>query len=141
MRTIAAAGDDRTAAKTAVECAAAEKTAPADPTRRPRRLGDGAESRASDSAVSNDRPQLGGVSPTIRPPRGGSKLDRVLTMLSSTSGGTIAELIAAIDWLPHTTRAAFTGLRKRGYELTLSRGERDGASVYRVVASGNERKR
>ena len=141
MKTIAAAGDDRTTANTDVESAAVEKTAPAEPKRHPRRLGAGAESRASETAVANDRPQLGGVSPAVRPPREGSKLDRVLAMLSSASGATIAELIAATDWLPHTTRAALTGLRKRGYELRLTRGERDGASVYRVVAPGNEWKR
>jgi hypothetical protein len=140
MKTIAAAGDDRTAAKTVVESAAVEKTAPAEPKRDARRLGAGAKSHASEIRVSNDRPQLGGVSPAVRAPREGSKLDRLLAMLSSASGATIAELIAATDWLPHTTRAALTGLRKRGYELGLSRGERDSASVYRVIASGNEGK-
>ena len=71
----------------------------------------------------------------------GSKLDRVLAMLSATSGATIAELIAATHWLPHTTRAVLTGLRKRGYELTLTCGERDGASVYRIVGPSVEPKR
>jgi len=41
-----------------------------------------------------------GVSPAVRPPRDGSKLDRVLAMLSATSGATIAELMAATRWLP-----------------------------------------
>ena len=53
----------------------------------------------------------------IRPsaPRGGSKLARVIALLERDHGATIAELIAATGWLAHTTRAALTGLRKRGY--------------------------
>src|SRR6202030_318431 len=42
-----------------------------------------------------------------------------------------ADLTQATGWLPHTTRAALTGLRKRGYTVIR---ERIGAgdSVYRV---------
>jgi uncharacterized protein DUF3489 len=88
-----------------------------------------------DRAVANAAVESATVEKTasVDPPREGSKLDRVLAMLSATSGATIAELIAATHWLPHTTRAVLTGLRKRGYELTLTRGERDGVSVYRIA--------
>ena len=48
-------------------------------------------------------------------PRGGSKLARVIALLERDHGATIEELIAATGWLAHTTRAALTGLRKRGY--------------------------
>ncbi len=67
-----------------------------------------------------------------------SKLGRVLDMLAADAGATIGELTAATGWLEHTTRAALTGLRHRGYELSLTRKERDGASVYRIVARGEE---
>ena len=40
---------------------------------------------------------------------------RVVGLLQRDRGATLAEIIAATDWLPHTTRAALTGLRKRGY--------------------------
>jgi Protein of unknown function (DUF3489) len=73
-----------------------------------------------------------------RTPRPNSKLGRVLSMLVVDAGATIGELTAATGWLEHTTRAALTGLRHRGYELTLTRKERDGASVYRIVARGEE---
>jgi len=76
-----------------------------------------------------------------RAPRPGSKLDRVLGLLRAETGATLAELIAATGWLPHSARAVLTGLRKRGYQLTLARGERGGASVYRVAASVGEVKR
>jgi hypothetical protein len=73
-----------------------------------------------------------------RPPRATSKLGRVLDMLGADAGATIGELTAATGWLEHTTRAALTGLRHRGYELSLTRKERDGASVYRIVGQDGE---
>jgi hypothetical protein len=71
----------------------------------------------------------------LRAPRRGSKLDRILALLSSQTGATLAELIEATGWLPHSARAALTGLRKRGYDLRLARRERVGASVYRILAT------
>jgi hypothetical protein len=40
---------------------------------------------------------------------------------------------AATDWLPHTTRAALTGLRKRGYAVLMSREAK--STRYRLAAS------
>jgi hypothetical protein len=40
-------------------------------------------------------------------------------------------MIQATDWLPHTTRAALTGLRKRGFALERINDEAKG-SVYRI---------
>ena len=73
-----------------------------------------------------------------RAPRLTSKLGRILEMLAADAGATIVELTEATGWLEHSTRAALTGLRHRGYELTLTRNERDGASVYRIAARGEE---
>src|SRR5271166_1305809 len=36
---------------------------------------------------------------------------------------------------PHTARAALTGLRHRGYDVRLERGETGRASVYRAVTT------
>ena len=44
----------------------------------------------------------------------------------------VEELIAATDWLPHTTRAALTGLRKRGYAVTIDRHDKGRGSMYRA---------
>jgi hypothetical protein len=38
-------------------------------------------------------------------------------LLQRSHGATLDELIAATGWLPHTSRAALTGLRKRGYSI------------------------
>ena len=50
-------------------------------------------------------------------PRQGSKLSIVIDLLGRKKGAGIEELIAATGWLPHTTRAALTGLRRRGYGI------------------------
>jgi len=72
----------------------------------------------------------------IRPsaPRGGSKLARVIALLERDDGATIAELIAATGWLAHTTRAAPTGLRKRGYAVAIDRSDDKRGSFYRIRA-------
>lgn len=51
---------------------------------------------------------------TIDPPKSGTKEAALVTSLSG-KGKTIKQLSAQLDWQPHTIRAAFTRLRKRGY--------------------------
>jgi Protein of unknown function (DUF3489) len=67
-------------------------------------------------------------------PRGGSKLAQVIKLLERNHGATIAELIAATGWLAHTTRAALTGLRKRGYAVAIDRSDDKRGSFYRIPA-------
>jgi hypothetical protein len=67
-------------------------------------------------------------------PRSGSKLAQVIELLRRDLGATIDELIAATGWLPHTTRAALTGLRKRGYAVAIDRSDPVRGSFYRVKA-------
>ena len=65
-------------------------------------------------------------------PRPGSKQGLVVEMLSKDDGASLDALIKATGWLPHTTRAALTGLRKRGYGVERVRNESKG-SLYRIV--------
>ena len=67
-------------------------------------------------------------------PRANSKLALLLGLLSRDRGATIAELMAATGWLPHTTRAALTRLRQRGFGLERLKGEAGCASTFRVVS-------
>jgi len=67
-------------------------------------------------------------------PRGGSKLAQVIELLQRDDGATIGELIAATGWLAHTTRAALTGLRKRGYAVAIDRSDDKRGSFYRIPA-------
>ena len=65
-------------------------------------------------------------------PRLGSKLSTMIDLMGRKKGAGLEELIAATGWLPHTTRAALAGLRKRGYTVERERLEK-GGSVYRIV--------
>jgi hypothetical protein len=63
--------------------------------------------------------------------RAGSKQATIVKLMSRPKGATLDEMIEATDWLPHTTRAALTGLRKRGFALERIDEEAKG-SVYRI---------
>jgi Protein of unknown function (DUF3489) len=69
-------------------------------------------------------------------PRGGSKRAQVIELLERDHGATIAELIAATGWLAHTTRAALTGLRKRGYAVAIDRSDNERGSFDRIKVEG-----
>ena len=104
--------------------------------RRPSRARSNAPTPMENAAEESpaDQDPLGANEPSQRPPRVGSKLDRLLGMVSTDKGATLDELIGATGWLPHTARAALTGLRKRGYDVRLVRGDRETAAAYRVTA-------
>ena len=65
--------------------------------------------------------------------RPANKANLVLELLKRPEGATIPQLVVATGWLPHTTRAALTGLKKKGHAVTSSKvtGE---DRVYRVEA-------
>jgi hypothetical protein len=67
----------------------------------------------------------------VAAPRDGSKLALVIEHLQRADGATLVDLTQATGWLPHTTRAALTGLRKRGYAVIRERIGA-GGSVYRI---------
>ena len=73
------------------------------------------------------------IPPVSSPPATTSKRDAVIALLRAGEGATMPELIAATGWLPHTTRAALTGLRKQGH--VIERGKRDDATCYRIVGA------
>jgi hypothetical protein len=56
----------------------------------------------------------------------------VIALLQGEAGSSIEELSAVTGWLPHTTRAALTSLRKRGYAVERFRID-EGGSIYRIV--------
>ena len=71
---------------------------------------------------------------SIDEPRAGSKQALIIKLLTRKSGVTLETMIEATGWLPHTTRAALTGLRKRGYAVLLER--QDGKpSLYRIASA------
>lgn len=67
-------------------------------------------------------------------PKPSSKLGVVLALLEKPQGASLAKLVEVTGWLPHTTRAALTGLRKRGFAVVSEKAGGGGASVYRIRA-------
>ena len=65
-------------------------------------------------------------------PREGTKMAEVVGLLEREHGATLTELITATHWLPHTVRAALTGLRKRGFVVTLDRSSKERGSAYAI---------
>jgi hypothetical protein len=63
-----------------------------------------------------------------------TKAAKVLALLVREQGATLAELTDATGWLPHTTRAALTALRKKGHTLEKSKPE-GGLTCYRIIAA------
>lgn len=63
------------------------------------------------------------VVPQKAPARAGTKQAAVVNLLARPDGATLGDLIDATGWLPHTTRAALSGLRKKGFELSSEKPE------------------
>lgn len=71
------------------------------------------------------------IPPTLTPIRQ-KKIDQVIALLCRSDGATLAEMIEVTGWLPHTTRAVLSRLRKKGHTLDKSK-RNDGATLHRIV--------
>ena len=60
-----------------------------------------------------------------------SKIVKVIALMSRKKGASINEMVKATGWLPHSTHAALSGLRKKG--LMITRTKDDGASRYTIA--------
>ena len=61
------------------------------------------------------------VAPQIDAVRAGTKQAVAIHLLARPSGASLDDLIDATGWLPHTTRAVLSGLRKRGFEVSSNK--------------------
>ena len=80
------------------------------------------ESKASDTGV------------VPQPPPLSNKTSLVVGLLEREDGASITDLIDATGWLAHTTRAALTGLRKKGHDV--QRFAHAAGSRYRIRKAG-----
>lgn len=92
------------------------------------------QSRMKDADSSSAPPQADAATAadSSNPARSGSKIAGVVTLLERAEGATLDEMVKATGWLPHTTRAALTGLRKKG--RTIEKSKRDDLTCYRIAA-------
>jgi len=65
-------------------------------------------------------------------PLASTKRAQLINLLERPEGASVAEIGQRLGWLPHTVRAAITGLRKTGREVTRSK-DADDRSVYRLA--------
>src|SRR5215203_1962222 len=70
-------------------------------------------------------------------PRRGSKRAQIIALMQGVTGATLDDMVEATGWLPHTTRAALTGLRHKGYAIAKSRNAK-AETVYRIDAAAGE---
>jgi len=70
--------------------------------------------------------------PSADRPLASTKRALLIGMLERPEGASVAEIGQRLGWLPHTVRAAFTGLRPAGREVTRSK-DAEGQSVYRLA--------
>ena len=65
-------------------------------------------------------------------PPASTKRAKLIAMLERAEGASVAEIGQWLGWLPHTVRAAITGLRHAGREVTRSKND-NGQTVYRLA--------
>ena len=67
--------------------------------------------------------------------REGTKQAQLIAMLRRKEGATIAQIVAATGWQPHTVRGAFAGALKKKLGLTVTSEKPEGSErIYRLAA-------
>jgi hypothetical protein len=64
-----------------------------------------------------------------------SKQSRVVAMLRSPAGATIATIMQATGWQQHSVRGFLAGVVRKRLKLKLASNKVDGARVYRIPPS------
>src|SRR5439155_25300463 len=67
-------------------------------------------------------------------PRAGSKQAQVIDLFRRAEGATVAEVIAATGWHPHTVRGIVSGTLKKKLGLTVVSAKEERGRVYRIAA-------
>ena len=98
--------------------------------RRPRKM-----AREPEQVTTEEQQSINESRAEVTSPQEGrrpSKTALVLELLGRAQGASIAQLVDATGWLPHTTRAALTGLRKKGH--VIARSKEGNVTCYRISA-------
>ena len=85
--------------------------------------------------IRSRRAPVAPASPPAEPERQ-SKQAAVIALLKRPDGVTVAEIMAATGWQPHTVRGLFSGTLKKKLGLTLGSAQEDRGRVYRIVDAG-----
>jgi len=99
--------------------------------------GQGEKDEARPEPKSRRKPMVQAAEKTgaSREPRAGSKQAQIISLMRRKNGATLDDMVEATGWLPHTTRAALTGLRKKGYSIEKAKSPK-GKTTYRITSGG-----
>ena len=86
---------------------------------------------AGDAATGADKALPQATSSDAKKERPASKISLVIRLLERVEGASLVEMVSATAWLPHTTRAALTGLKKKGKVIT--KGKRGDVTCYFIA--------
>jgi hypothetical protein len=68
-----------------------------------------------------------------------SKKIQLIGLLSKPNGARASVLGERLQWQAHTVRAALSGLRKQGFEITTSKAAKTGETVYAITGGPTTR--
>ena len=96
-----------------------------------------AKSKAPKTAARPQQNSAAAAAPTTnkpgRKPRSGTKQEKVLAMLRSKDGATLAAMMKVTGWQIHSVRGFLSGAVKKRLGLTITSEVKDGERVYRIV--------
>jgi hypothetical protein len=97
--------------------------------------GEVSDNDATSSDIAPTAP-AGATSRAQRTPREGTKQATLIAMLRAEDGATIAEIVDATGWQPHTVRGAMAGALKKKLGLVVTSEKIEGRGrVYRLPAA------
>jgi hypothetical protein len=121
------------------DAAESSETPSAEPKRRgrPRKAAAPATEPAAPATKAPGRPKksdapAAATSAAPRKTRDDTKQAQLIAMLRRKQGATIAQIVAATGWQPHTVRGAFAGALKKKLGLTVTSEKVEGTRIYRI---------
>ena len=96
-------------------------------------------SPASKLPVVAAKPLLSAPDDTRSPKAPGSKQSRVIAMLQSPTGTTIAAMMKTTGWQQHSVRGFLAGVVRKRLKLKLSSKKVDGNRIYRIAGASNRK--
>lgn len=70
--------------------------------------------------------------------KSGSKLSKVIALLSRPEGVTLDEIMKATEWQKHTVRGLMSGSLKKKHGYTITSDKKDGGSRVYKIAGGKK---